>query len=78
MKSVTPNADRLITLLCTQPRWSVCDECLSQELAIELADLRKAIAELRADNIVRLIPGVCFMCQRSVTVLSMVTFGMSA
>lgn len=56
MESVVPNADRLITLLCTQPRWSVCDECLVQELAIELADLGTAIAELRA-NIVRLIPG---------------------
>jgi hypothetical protein len=58
-----------------QPRWSECERSLADELAVDLPNLWAAIAELCAEHLVRLGPGVCSMCQHRLDVLLTMVFG---
>ena len=70
MEVALPLPDRLLVLLCDQRGWWLCLRCLAEKLGVDLAETSRALDELRAEHVVCLTNGVCFVCLGSDQVVS--------
>lgn len=71
MDVTLPLPDRLLVLLCDQRGWWLCLRCLAEKVGVDLAETSRALDELRAEHVVCVTQGVCFICLRTDRLASM-------